>query len=63
MTENEADRLRIQQFREHQTQQQQARCNEINRLRRSAPVILERVAFNYDRVLDYYTYNSVADGP
>jgi hypothetical protein len=47
VTDNEADRLRMQRVRAHQSQQQRARQNEHDRLRRgSAPVNLERAAFH-----------------
>lgn len=57
------DRLRMQRVRAHQTQQQQARHNEIERIRRrSAPVILERAAFHYDPAIDYCADKSVTIG-
>ncbi|XP_025831529.1 uncharacterized protein LOC112904787 [Agrilus planipennis] len=63
VSDNEVDRLRMQQVREHQTQQQRARHNEIERFRRrSAPVILERAAFHYDPAIDYYADKSLTIG-
>ncbi|XP_015175981.1 PREDICTED: uncharacterized protein LOC107066151 [Polistes dominula] len=63
VSDNEVDRLRMQRVRAHQTQQQQARHNEIKRIRRrSAPVILERAAFHYDSAIDYCADKSVTIG-
>ena len=60
---NEVDRLRMQQVREHQTQEQRARHNEIERFRRrSVPVNLERVAFHYNPEIDYCADQSVTIG-
>lgn len=53
----------MQRVRAHQTPRQRARHNEIQRSRRrSAPVILERVALNYDPAIDYCSDKSVAIG-
>jgi hypothetical protein len=63
VSDNEVDRLRMQRVRAHQTQQQRARHNEIERFRRrSAPVILERAAFHYDPAIDYCADKSVKIG-
>lgn len=63
VSDNVGDRLRMQRVRAHQTQQQQARHNEIERIRRrSAPVILERAAFHYDPAIDYCADKSVTIG-
>ena len=63
VSDNVGDRLRMQRVRALQIQQQQARHNEIERIRRrSAPVILERVVFHYDSAMNYCTDNSVTIG-
>lgn len=63
VSDNEVDRLRMQRVRAHQTQQQRARHNEIERFRRrSAPVILERAAFHYDPAIEYCADKSVTIG-
>jgi hypothetical protein len=63
VTDNEADRLRMQRVRAHQSQQQRARQNEHERLRRgSAPVNLERAAFHYHPEIEYGADKSVAIG-
>lgn len=63
VSENEVDMLRTLRVRAHQTHQQRARHNEIERSRRrSAPVILERAAFRYDPRIDYCADKSVTIG-
>lgn len=63
VSDNQVERLRMQRVRAHQTQQQQARHNEIGRIRRrNAPVILELAAFHYDPEIDYCADKSVTIG-
>ncbi|ESO01532.1 hypothetical protein HELRODRAFT_174488 [Helobdella robusta] len=60
---NKVDMLRMQRVCAHQTQQQQARHNKIERVRRpSASVILEQAAFHYDPAIDYCADKSVTIG-
>lgn len=63
VTDNVANRLRMQRVRAHHTQQQRARQNEFDRYRRrTAPVNLERAAFHYDPEIDYSAHNSISIG-
>jgi hypothetical protein len=63
VTDNEADRLRMQRIRAHQSRQQRARQNEHDRLRRgSAPVNLERAAFHYHPENNALKYSGESTG-
>ncbi|XP_053968612.1 uncharacterized protein K02A2.6-like [Anastrepha ludens] len=60
VSDNKVDRLRMQRVRAPQTQQHQARHNEIELIyRRNASVILERAAFHYEPAIDYCADKSI----
>lgn len=61
MSDNEGESLRMPRVYAHQTQRQEARHSEHDRIcRRSIFLILERDAFHYSPGIDYCADNSVA---